>query len=658
MTQPSGSEARSQERAVDDVVAPDLSAPPALRLGADFPTADRERWRELIATVLGKSGRTDLPAPVEDALRSSIQGGLEINALYETSDAADRVREIGVPGSPPFIRGTQAGHGPLDGWDVRARHAHPDPRVTREAIAADLDNGVTSLWLVLGPGAIPVESVSDVLSDVLLDVAPVVLQAGSASRSAADSFFALARASGVGTDALLGSLGVDPFGEAIRTGVSPDLSVSVELTRRCQDEFPQVRPIVVDGTAVHDAGAGIVEELAYSLAAGVAHLRALTEAGVGVDSAFGSLDFRYSAGADQFLTIAGLRAARRLWNRVGEVSGAAPGVRGQRQHAVTSSVMMTRRDPWVNLLRTTVACFAAGVGGANAVTVAPFDSALGRPDAFGRRIARNTQALLMQEGHLARVLDPAGGSAYVESLTEQVAVAAWARFTEIERAGGLAAAMAEGLLAERITADWAQRRERLAHRREPIIGVNEFPNLSETLPVREPDRLPTDPVSTDSGWPVVRAAQDFEALRDRADAAVGQRGRRPAVFLAAIGTTAATTRRASFAANLFQAAGLETPSNGADDGDDAAIVSAFTDSGTTVACLCGADEAYAERAADLTGSLARAGASQLWITGEPNVTGDVAGIDGHVFPGCDAVAVLGRTMNGLGLDGPEGGGDA
>lgn len=323
--------------------------------------------------------------------------------------------------------------------------------------------------------------------------------------------------------------------------------------------------------------------------------------------------------------------------------------------------MMTRRDPWVNMLRTTVACFAAGVGGADAVTVAPFDCALGMPDAFARRIARNTQTVLMEEGHLARVLDPAGGSWYVESLTEQLATAAWNWFTEIERAGGLPAAMSSGLIAERIASVWAARRHLLAHRTDAIIGVSEFPNPTETLPVREPNPSARQ-ASHQAGLPVVRAAGDFEALRDRVDAAAAERDRKPAVFLASLGPIAASTPRASFAANLFQAAGLQTPSNDGDDGDDSAIASAFAESGTTVACLCGTEESYRDRAAALTGALRAGGATQVWQADaadpggfghnrqDSTKTGDLGGVDGYVFAGCDALAVLGAVLAELGVD--------
>jgi methylmalonyl-CoA mutase len=350
-----------------------------------------------------------------------------------------------------------------------------------------------------------------------------------------------------------------------------------------------------------------------------------------VDEAFGQLEFRFSASADQFTTIATLRAARRLWDRVGEASGAAPEARGQRQHAVTSSVMTTKHDPWVNMLRTTVACFAAGVGGADVVTVQPFDAALGLPDAFARRIARNTQSLLVEEGHLARVLDPAGGSWYVESLTEDLARAGWAWFTEIERAGGLAAALESGVVGTRLAAAWAERAQRLATRTDALTGVSEFPNPTEVLPARRP----AAPAPA-GGLPRVRAAAAFEELRDRVEAVQP----RPRVHLATLGPVARHTARATFAANLFGAGGLQTP---AGDG-----VTGFAEAGTTVACIVGTDKDYASDAFDLAAELRSAGASQVWLAGSPSL--GVDGVDGYVYAGCDALDVLTTVLGQLGID--------
>src|SRR5918998_2208993 len=613
--------------AADAEVPAEHEVPDDLRLAAGFPAATREAWRELVAGVLRKAGREDLPDPVEDALRVPVATGVSVAPLYTAEDAGDLPTAVGVPGLPPFVRGGRPGVGPAGSaavsaaggaeggasgsWDVRQRHAHPDVALTREAIAADLENGVTSLWLELGEGAIPVDALGEVLSDVYLDLAPVSVSGGF---SAAEALLALvdARSDSGRPVAPGGSLGLDPLGVQAASGEEQDLTGLADLARGTPAGW---RTVVVDATVFSDAGASAVEELGCSLAAGVAYLRALTDSadgrqGLGVDEAFAALEFRYAASADQFTTIAGLRAARRLWDRVGEASGASPDVRGQRQHAVTSSVMTTKRDPWVNMLRTTVACFAAGVGGADVVTVQPFDAALGLPDAFSRRIARNTQALLVEEGHLARVLDPAGGSWYVESLTDSLAEAAWTWFTEIERAGGLAAALGSGLVRDRIAAAWDARAERLAHRTDAITGVSEFPNLTEKLPERQPaaDLLPT------GGLPRVRAAQAFEELRDRADAA----DRRPQVYLATIGPIARHTARATFAGNLFQAGGVATPA-----GDGA---SGLADAGATVACICGTDKDYAGSAAALAAELRAAGATQVWLAGKPSLAVD--GVDG------------------------------
>ena len=372
-----------------------------------------------------------------------------------------------------------AGH--RGGWDVRQRHEHPDPAVAREQIMEDLEGGVSSLWLGLGDGRIPVDALPDVLAETYLDLAPIVLDAGERFAEAAEVYLDVAAGRGVPPGALAGCLGADPLGVLARTGAETGadrrrrLAAAADLARRCAADFPGVRAIVVDALPYHEAGGTDAEELGCSLAAGLEYLRAMRAAGLSADAAFGQLEFRYAATADQFATIAKLRAARRVWARVAQQCGVTSDAGGQWQHAVSSWSMLTRRDPWNNILRATLACFAAGVGGADAITVAPFDAAIGQPDRLARRVARNVHALLVEESHVARVIDPAGGSWYVEDLTEQLAVKAWAWFQEIERSGGLRAALAAGLIADRLAASREQRRDALARRREAVTGVSEFP---------------------------------------------------------------------------------------------------------------------------------------------------------------------------------------
>ncbi|MFF8960745.1 methylmalonyl-CoA mutase small subunit [Streptomyces sp. NPDC014894] len=614
-------------------------------LAAEFPDASHEQWRRLVAGVLRKTGK-DVPddAP-EDLLATVLEDGLRTGPLYT---AADATAADGFPGFAPFVRGGTAEGGAVSGWDVRQRHERPDPRRTNEAVLADLENGVSSLWLSVGPAGIPVSALAAALEGVYLDLAPVALDAGAGFEAAAEEFLRILDERGV-PGAAGGSLGADPLGHAARTGaydeVAEHLAAAVRLARHCRDARPGLRALTADALPYHEAGASAAQEVGCSLATGVALLRELTAAGLPVEAALGQLEFRYAATADQFLTIAKLRAARRVWARVAEVCG-APDAGAQRQHAVTSPVMMTRRDPWVNMLRTTVASMAAGVGGADAVTVLPFDQAIGLPDDFSRRIARNTSTILVEESHVGRVVDPAGGSWYVERLTEELAEAAWAWFQEIERAGGQLAALRSGLVSERIGAAWSERRARIARRREPITGVSEFPLLAQAPVARDPA-----PETPSGGLPRVRRDEDFEALRTRSDAHLDATGARPRVFIAAIGPASAHTARASFAANLFQAGGIE-PVHDPVSVDASSAGEAFRASGAAVACVCSSDALYAEQAAPVAEALKAAGAGRVYLAGRPGESRETlerAGVDEFVVAGGDAVAVLTSALDRIGV---------
>ena len=600
-----------------------------LTLGADFPAATAEQWRRLALAALRKSGgagETTVPEQVDDLLATETYDGLRVAALH-TQDGPP-LPAAGLPGQWPFVRGALASGGLAGGWDVRQQHLGRDPKAVREAVLSDLENGVTSLWLAVGGNGLPLDALPEALEGVYLDLAGVTLDPGPDVVAAAGAWFGLLTEPAKAR----GGLGADPLGWRARsgetTGLDGALRDAAALAGRCLAEAPDLRAITVDATIYHEAGASDAEELGCAVAAGVAYLRALTEAGLPVRAALGQLEFRFAATADQFATIAKLRAARRVWARVAEMCEVAD-AGGQHQHAVTSAAMMTARDPWVNLLRTTLATFAAGVGGAEAVTVLPFDHRLGRSDAFARRLARNTQILLIEESHVARVLDPAGGSWFIERYTEDLAHAAWEWFTAIERTGGLAAGLDSGLVADRLAATWQRRSDNIAHRRDPITGVSEFPNLDEKLPVRPPA-----PVVAHGGLPQRRHAEAFEQLRDRSDAHLKATGRRPTVFLATLGSPAANGPRVTFATNLFAAGGIEVVT-----GSPQELAA------TPVACLCGPDKAYAADAADAIETLRAAGATKVLLAGR----GDHPGIDGYVYPGGDAVAVLTTTLADLGV---------
>ncbi len=592
-----------------------------LSLAAEFSSTTHEQWQRLVEGVLRKARKEVSAATAEDALSTALEDGLTTRPLYTAHDDAP---DPGFPGFAPFVRGGRPEGNTAGGWDVRQRHA----TLVGDAVLADLENGVSSLWLTVGPDAIPVSSLAQALNGVYLDLAPVVLDAGQEVEPAARELLRLCAERGVAREAARGNLGGDPLGHEARTGKELDFAPVVALARLCAEEYPGLRALTVDALPYHEAGGSAAQELGASLATGVAYLRELTEAGLSVEQACAQLEFRYAATADQFLTIAKLRAARRLWARVAEVCG-APADGAQVQHAVTSPVMMSRRDPWVNMLRTTVATLAAGVGGADSVTVLPFDHALGLPDAFARRIARNTSTILVEESHLARVIDPAGGSWYVERLTDELAHAGWEFFQWIEGLGGQAAALRAGSVGEALAATWATRSARLAKRREPVTGVSEFPNLAERPVEREPAPEPPP-----GGLPRVRRDEAYEALRARSDAHLAATGTRPRVYLATIGPAAAHSARTTFVSNLFQAGGIEPVTAGT-----------FEESGATEVCLCSSDTLYEERAATVAAELKAAGASHVFLAGRP---GQYTDVDAYVFAGCDAVAVLSATLDRMG----------
>jgi methylmalonyl-CoA mutase len=593
---------------------------------AEGVEVDVSEWEKATAGVLRKTKKLadDVPdSEVWKRLAHETLDGISVTPLG-TPSLVKELTDPGLPGQAPFTRGASATR-ELDGWDIRAWFTDPDVDITAEHVVADIENGVNSLWLAVGEGAIPADALARILEPVFVDLAPVVLDAPEAPLDAARALDAVIDHKSVepspGTN-----YGADPIGASVRELGETNLSIAVEVVELARARG--ARGIVVDATAVHDAGASEVQELAYSLAAGAAYLRLLVEAGLTVDEAAGQIDFRYAATDEQFITIAKLRAARRLWNRVAELSGVTTDARGQRQHAVTSRPMMSAYDPYVNMIRTTIAAFAAGVGGAEAVTVLPFDEPLGLPEAFSRRIARNISSLLISESHVAIVTDPAGGSHSVEKLTDDFARAAWEQFGELDTAG-IASAVSDRSLMERIAATVEARGREVATRARPITGLSEFPNLHEERPERRPyGRAPV----------VHRYGEAFEQMRD-------DRAATP-VFLATMGRIAQHTARATFATNLFASGGIDTVTAGASEGVDD-VISAYREAGETpVVCLAGLDSAYEEWGSDLVTALRDAGARHVIVAG---IAGSVEnwGADDSASAGLDALDFLTRTREVL-----------
>jgi methylmalonyl-CoA mutase len=604
-----------------------------LELAAGFPEISRDQWETLVAGVLSRGGATIEPAAALARLTSATLDKIAVQPLYTEAPG-----DAGLPGVAPYLRGATPGVSSLAGWDVRARFSTGGGADLSESIQVDLENGVTSLWLTIADGVTPgieLAELGTALEGVYLDLAPIVLDAGARTAEAADALLNLVEARGIASGEFVAVLGADPIGLAARSGQPVDLAPLVELAARISRTHPQVRAGVVDGTVFHEAGASEAQQLAFALAVGVAYLRALTADGISPHDAARQLEFRYGVTDEQFLTIALLRAARRLWSQVTEASGVTGGV-GQLQHAVTSWSMLTRHDPAVNILRGTLAAFGAGVGGAHAVTVQPFDEASGAETVLSRRVARNTSTLLIEESNIGRVVDPGGGSYYIESLSDDLAKAAWAIFQETEKAGGIVSALASGWVAEQLAATRATRDKTLAQRRAPLTGVSEFPNLLEPIPAHA--NLGPRP---EGALPRIRYSEVFEALRDRSEAYLASTGARPKVVLATIGALRDYTARVGFASGALAPGGIDVVEIDASDAD--ALAAAFA-SGITVACLCSSDGLYGEQGESAAAAVLAAGAKKLYLAGRPARDREAplreAGVNAFLYMGSDIVAAI------------------
>ncbi|MGB7867348.1 MAG: methylmalonyl-CoA mutase small subunit [Mycobacterium sp.] len=588
----------------------DVSAGPA------DPAEGRVRWRTAVAGVLAKSTRRDAdqlgPEP-DRLLDSPTYEGFAIRPLYT---ALDELPEPPLPGEWPYLRGGDALRDVKSGWKVA--EALPATRVAgvgadevNAAVLAGLAEGVSALLIRVGESGVAPAQLEKVLDGVYLSMAPVILDAGADYRAACDALLELVAEVEADQRATLSiDLGADPLTASLSERPAPAIREVVDVAKQVAGSHG-VRAITVDGPAFHNLGANATWELAGSVAAAVAYLRLLTESGLPVAQALTQISFRLAADDDQFMTIAKVRALRLLWARVAEVVG-EPESGAAVVHAETSLPMMTQRDPWVNMLRTTLAAFGAGVGGADTVLVYPFDVAIpggfpGMATSFARRMARNIQLLLLEESHVGRILDPAGGSWFVEDLTEQLAQQAWQHFQAIEKHGGFADA--GDYITGQIGEIAAQRADDIAHRRTAITGVNEYPNLTEpALPHNDSQHSPL------AAGTLARYAAAFETLRDRSDTYLDRTGSRPQALLLPLGPLAEHNIRTTFAANLLASGGIEAVNPGTVDADG--VARAVADVGSpSVAVICGTDSRYGTEAAAIVEAARTAGVAHVCLAG-------------------------------------------
>lgn len=648
-------------------------------LGGEFPTPSIEDWQEKAEAALKG-------APF-DRLKSKTYDGITLEPLYTKADFDPAGDGNGAPGRAPFTRGAGFKDVMAPAWDMRSLLSNPDPKAANKEALRDLERGMTSLHVLfdgaarLGAGdgrganqtggGISIATQADletVLAGVHLDYAPVSLEAGAGFAGAAALM--IAAGGGAGTY----RFNADPLGTLARNGELPGtldsaLEALAGLAALTDATLEGSRAVTADATPYLDAGASTVQALGAVLATAVAYLRAMDQAGLALDKAAAQISFRLAADSDVFLGIAQLRALRRLWSRVLEACGIDP---QPAEIAVeTAARAQTGCDPWVNILRGTAASFASAVGGADAVMVRPFDDAVRTPTEQARRVARNTQIILAEESHLARVADPAGGAYLFETLTAQVAEAAWAEFKAIEAEGGMAQSLRSGGFRDRVEAIAQKRAVDIAKRKLPITGVSEFPNIAEKD--LSEDRKPVTAKAGDdigvsgSGMAaLIEAAKqgaslaaltkavysgeaeavaafeakpfaaDFEALRDKAKTL------KPRIFLANIGPIADHTARATFAKNFFEAGGIETlPGKGFTEAE--ALVGAFTESGAPMAVLCGSDSGYEAHAESFAAALKAAGCTTLYLAGRPGEHEAVwraAGVDDFIGMGSNLLEIL------------------
>jgi methylmalonyl-CoA mutase len=694
-----------------------------LELASDFPTPTIDEWQSLAEASLKGKALAKLSTPTPE--------GIVVKPLYTDEDAPDAA---GYPGLPPFIRGSSS----LGGWETCPRITDLEPAVAANQMREAVAQGARSCWLLFhrscrvgldvddpralnsGGDGILVLKVDDI--EVLLEAGaplPLHVDGGGATFALTALLLAAARRRQVPFDALRGSIWCDPLGALARDGelcLGLDRSVALlpELLRWTGSHALELQPVVVSTLPYHMAGATAVDELAFAIATGVEYLRALVDAGLDIETVLAQPGrFVIAMGRDLFMGVAKLRALRNMWSRVAQVCTASPDTPQPVIHAVTSPRSLTARDPWVNLLRGTVESFAAVVGGAGVITTETFDAAVGPSDPLSRRLALNTQTILREESHFDHVVDPAGGSWYVERLTAELARTAWSAFQEIETTGGMTRALAGNRVAARLADSLAAKRRAVASRRAPVTGVSTFPHLGEPAlererpnpqaafaraarrlanlrggprPIVELDRIRGLAEASRHDGSLMEATIDaaaagatigeltaalahgaqtsriappvseregelFEALRDASDAWRAEHGWRPQVFLANVGPVSEHRPRAAFARSFFEAGGIEALDRGgfATAADAAA---ACAQCNVDMVVICSSDARYPEVVPQLAQALRKQGLGPVLVAGRPGDHEQAwrdAGVDHFIFTGCDAHGVLRSLLTATGV---------
>ena len=656
-----------------------------LRIALHFPRPFVETWEAAAEKSL--KGRS------ASSLEVTSHESLVIKPLYTAEDVPLDTAESGATSRRPAEIACPV--------DLR------DPKGTIGRIAEVMDYGADSLWIWVDRRSSNwgnLTAGSFALFQEAAKGAPIYLDARAAAPALAALLIASTRRLETGFEDLAGGFDIDPLGVLAADGKLPTSLVGAfdlmaEIVRWNEDFAPRMRTAAVSTLPHARAGANAVQELSIVIATGVAYLRAMEQRGLSPELVCRRLRFVTAVGRDLFLETAKLRAVRELWTRVAEACSVPARAAAVPIHAVASPRCLTVRDPWVNLLRGTAAAYTAVIGGADVVTVLPFDSVAGRSDGFGRRLAVNTSTILREESHIDRVGDPAAGSYLIERLTSDLCSAAWEEFQRIEGTGGMVNHLRSGGLARELADSLASKRRSVATLRDPVTGVSSFPNLEEEPlhrlrakrdPRRSPDDVPTavhravgaafgsfeagleaahggiaaaDLVDllrgsdeTDNISPVVteREARPFEALRDASDNQLRAAGVRPRVFVAGVGTPSDTRAATTFVTNLLAAGGMIAVVSEGLDGPEA-LAAAFSASGSRSAIICASPEQAPEVIPLLAREIKALRGRRVLVVGNPGRLERAwrdAGVDGFFRRNVDAVALLAdlHESEGVGRD--------
>jgi methylmalonyl-CoA mutase len=666
-----------------------------------FPAPSFAEWKQEVEKSLkGK--------PFEK-LYSTTYENITIQPIYTRHDVEKLAYIEEYPGFANYVRGTRSNGYIKEPWKVSQEISASSPTEWNEIVKHDLEKGQTEIHIVLERLGFPVTSLDDIeamFSDISLDKYSLRVDAGVQSLSFLALFAAYLQQRQIPFDAVHGTIGMDPIGALAETGklsasVASLYDVMADVTKWAKENMPDVKTVIVRSEPYHNGGANAVQELAFAFATAVEYIRACLDRGVAIDAIAPRIQFSFSVGSNFFMEIAKLRAARLIWSNIVKAFGGSESSQKIAMHARTSYFTKTVYDPYVNMLRAAAEAFAATVGGTDSLHVSPFDEAIRPADEFSRRIARNTQLILLEEAHIANVIDPAGGSYYVETLTAQVAEETWKLFQQIEAKGGIVQALADGFVQEQVEAVARQRQKNIETRKEKIVGTNFYANLAEEplekingsqeqrsfssiideehvaalqagfanqqwieaavdMALRRATAqeieaaLKTEEASIHvkpiTQW---RLAEPFERLRQASETHLKKYGKRPTVYLINIGNIPNYKARADFITGFFEAGGIAVEKSEGVHSAEEAVSEAINASGTHYV-ICGSDESYADIVPAIAKTFKQAKPNtKLYVAGKQPAdveqTFIEAGVDGFIHIGSNCYETIVSFMKEMGV---------